>query len=114
MAKLSPETLTNIFQLQQRLIELIDEASATEMRLFEQFGETEATLIELEELQTTRERLRSPYVQINTLLLRVAEYQPTAPNTVLNLLLETVEITRSSAEASQASILEVKRNWNLP
>lgn len=113
MAKLLPETLTNIFQLQRRLIELIDEASATEIMLFERFGETEATLIELEELQITRERLRSPYVQINTLLLRVAEYQPTAPNSMLNLLLETVEITRSSVEASQASILEVKRNWNL-
>jgi hypothetical protein len=39
MAKLPDQTLTTIFDLQQRLVELIDKAKATEFSLFEQFGE---------------------------------------------------------------------------
>jgi len=39
MAKLAPDLLRTIFQLQQRLIELIDEAGATEQTLFQRFGE---------------------------------------------------------------------------
>ncbi len=113
MAKLSSETLTTIFELQRRLIELIDQAAETELTLFERYGETETTLIELEELQNTRERLRTPYVQINTLLLKIAEYQPTAPDAMLSLLTRTVEVTQASADASQASILEIKRDWTL-
>lgn len=113
MAKLFSDTLTTLFTLQRRLIELIDEAAATEFQLFEQFGETEATITELEELQNSRERLRDPYIQISTLLLRIAEYQPAAPHSMLNFLIETIERTQASADACQAGILEIKRNWNL-
>jgi hypothetical protein len=49
--KLSPEALTTIFSLQQRLIELIAETKATEFNLFERHGETEETLPELEQIQ---------------------------------------------------------------
>ncbi len=91
MAKLSPETLTNIFQLQRRLIELIDDAGATGETIFDRFGETPETLPELEEAQNAKERLTSSYSKLSTLVLRVAEYQPTAPNTVLNLLLQAIE-----------------------
>ena len=47
MAKLPEETLTNIFVLQRQLAENIEEVSAVEWTLFEQYGETEATLPEL-------------------------------------------------------------------
>lgn len=38
-------------------------------------------------------------------MLRVAEYQPTAPNAMLNLLLQTIEQAQVTADASQASVL---------
>ena len=114
MAKLFSDTLTRIFTLQRRLIELIDEAAATEFQLFEQFGETEATITELEELQNSRERLRDPYNQISTLLLRIAEYQPTAPNSMLNFLIETIEFSyrnhRTNTSVSRCLSSRYSRN----
>ena len=92
MAKLPPDTLTTIFSLQQRLVELIDEAKAAEYNLFEEYGETEETLPELEQLQNVTERLRNPYSRLYTLALAIAEAQPMAPAAMVNLL----ERTRSS------------------
>ena len=113
MAKLTEEILTKIFALQRRLVELIDEAKATELSLFEHFGETEATISDLEQLQNVAERLRNPYSRLHTLLLRVAEYQPTAPAAILNLLAETIKETEATVDAAQASTPEIKKDWNL-
>ena len=54
-------------------------------------GETAETLPELEELQSIRERLLSPYSRLHTLLLRAAESQPVVPNDVLNSWQLTVD-----------------------
>ncbi|MBC6481411.1 MAG: hypothetical protein GDA56_30315 [Hormoscilla sp. GM7CHS1pb] len=114
MAKLPTQTLITIFDLQRRLIELIDEAKAAELNLFERFGETEETLEELEQLQNSTERLRNPYSRLYSLALTIAEAQPTAPDAMLNLLAETLEQGPAIADAVEASILEIKRTWNLP
>jgi hypothetical protein len=50
VAKLAEQTITTIFELQRRMIQLIDEAKATEFMLFGQYGETEETIPELEQL----------------------------------------------------------------
>lgn len=113
MAKLFSDTLTTIFTLQQRLIELIDEAAATEFQLFEQFGEMEATITELEEAQNARERLTLSYSKLSTIVLRVAEYQPTAPHAMLNLLTQGTEQGQATAAASKASIVEISRTRKL-
>ncbi len=73
MAKLPQETITTIFNLQRRLLERIDEATATEAVIFEAFGEVEIILAELEQLQNVRERAKSFYSGLYTLLLRVAK-----------------------------------------
>ncbi|MCT7953093.1 hypothetical protein NG798_25170 [Ancylothrix sp. C2] len=52
MARLPSETVTKIFSLQQQFLEKIDEAGLLEFILFEQFGETEETIPELEELHS--------------------------------------------------------------
>lgn len=114
MAKLPDQTLTTIFYLQRRLVELIDEAKTTEFELFEKFGENEETLPELEQMQSSVERLRMPYSRLHTLALGIAEYQPMAPNAMLNLLAQTIEQTEALIGAVEASISETKKNWNLP
>lgn len=73
MAKLPDETLTIVFNLQRRLLERIDASTATEAIIFEQFGEAEIILVELEQLYNIRERATSAYSRLYTLLLRVAE-----------------------------------------
>ena len=114
MAKVSPQTLTIIFNLQRRLVELIDQAKTAEYNLFEDYGETEETIPELEQLQNGAERLRNPYSRLATLTLAIAEAQPIAPTAMINLLNQTVEEASASSDAVEASIMEIKRSWNLP
>lgn len=114
MAKLPSQTLTTIFNLQQRLVELIDEAKAAEYNLFEEYGETEETLPELEQLQNGAERLRNPYSRLSTFALAIAKAQPVAPNAMLNLLERTLEDASVTANPVEASTNESKRIWNLP
>jgi ParB-like chromosome segregation protein Spo0J len=114
MAKVSPQTLTIIFNLQRRLVELIDQAKTAEYHLFEDYGETEETIPELEQLQNGAERLRNPYSRLATLTLAIAEAQPIAPTAMINLLAQTVEEASASSDAVEASIMEIKRSWNLP
>lgn len=113
MAKLPDEILTVIFTLQRQLVEGMDEAAATEAIIFEQFGETEVTLPVLEQLLNVRERLREPYSRFSALLPRMAEYQPTAPADVLNLLYRTIEQAQAARDASAASIREARRDFGL-
>jgi len=113
MARLPDKTLTAILSLQQQLVEGINEAGATELAIFEQFGETEVTIAVLEQLWNARQRLTDPYSRLCTLLLRVAESQPTAPAVMLNLLVQTVEQAQAAVDASQASIREAKRDFDL-
>lgn len=112
MAKLPDPVLTNIFTLQRRIIESIDTTTALEFRLLEQMGETAETLPELEELQSIRERLLSPYSRLHTLVLKAAQSQPVAPDDVLNLLYKSIESTEAALAASIASLQEIQRNWN--
>ena len=113
MAELPDETLTIIFTLQRQLIESLNEAAATETIIFEQFGETEVTLPVLEQLQNVRERLLGPYSRLSALLPRIAEYQPTAPADVLNLLYQTIEQAKTAHDATDASVREAKRDFDL-
>jgi hypothetical protein len=112
VAKLPDSVLTNIFTLQRRVIECIDATTATEFRILEQQGETAETLPELEELQSIKERLLSPYSRLHNLLLKASESQPVASNDVLNLLYRSIETGEVTVDASIASLQEIQRNWN--
>ena len=86
MAELSPETITAIFELQQLLLQIIDRASNLEFAILEQFGETETTIIELDEIQNVKERASSYYTRLYQLLLQIYQSQPVADSATLELL----------------------------
>ncbi|MGK7873630.1 MAG: hypothetical protein AB4426_10070 [Xenococcaceae cyanobacterium] len=113
MAKLPEGLLSKIFELLQKLAVGIEEAAAAEWALYEQHGENAVTIEELEELQSARERLVAPYSRLNTLLLRILESQPKADPAMLELLIQTISQAQASADASWASVQEVKRVWGL-
>lgn len=113
MAKLPETTIKIIFDLQRHLLERIDEATATEVVIFERFGENEATIPELEQLQQVRERATSSYTRLYTLLLRVYESQPLATSAILKLLETTIEQAEATNAAAQSSVQDTKRNWSL-
>ncbi len=114
MAKLSPEILTNIFNLLRQLAEEIENACSTEWILFEKYGENPRTNNELEELQNVKERLNQSYSRLNILTLRILEAQPIASNAMVNLLSQAIHNGSANLEASHASIQEIKKGWSKP
>ena len=75
MANLPNETITTVLNLERRLLQLINEATAAGFIILEQFGETEETIPELDELQNVRERATSYYIRLYRLLLQISESQ---------------------------------------
>ncbi len=114
MAKLSPETLTNIFNLLRQIAEEIENACSTEWILFEKYGETPRTISELDELQNVKERLNQSYSRLNILMLRILEAQPIASNAMVDLLTQAINDGFANLDASHASIQEIKKGWSLP
>ncbi len=112
MAKLPNTTISSVFELQRRLIDTLDSVTDAEFKLFEQHGETVATIPELNELQNTKESLISFYSRLGTLMLRIAGSQPVATNDMLDLLYRSVEMTEHGLAAGIANLNEIKRNWS--
>ena len=114
MANLTDETITTVFNLQRRLLQLINESTTADFIIFELHGETDATISDLEILQNVRERETSYYTRLYRLLLQIAESQPVATSATLNLLAQSIEQTQAIADAGEATVQEVKKDWNLP
>ena len=113
MANLPEETLNQIFSLEKQLFKIINEATATDYNLAEQYGETPTTLPELEELQNIRERARDAYTRLFRLLLNIGETQPVVNQGTLELLYRAIEQAGLTISALEVSIKEIKNNWDL-
>lgn len=113
MAKISDEILISTLTIYRQLLELINEAKVTEYQIVEEFGETEITLIALEELQNIVERMRNSYSRLNTLLLRISEAQPRADTATMELLIKSIEQAQGNLASSLATIQESKRDTGL-
>jgi hypothetical protein len=114
MARISPQTLSNVFQLLQQLVALVHEAKATEFNLYTNIGENAETIAELDELQNSAERLRASYNRLHALALAISEMQPFASLAMLDLLAESIEVAAATVDSVEASIQEIKRAWDLP
>jgi hypothetical protein len=101
------------YNLLPRLFQVINLATETESSLFEQYGETDETIDELEQVRNAEERLRTLYNRIYGLVLQIAESQPAANSATLNLLYQSIEQAVATAYAVEATAQETKRNWNL-
>ncbi|MGF1602138.1 MAG: hypothetical protein ACFCU8_08975 [Thermosynechococcaceae cyanobacterium] len=113
MADLPESLVAQILKLQQRLLKIINESTRLALMIFEQFGETEATIPELDELQNVTERATSCYTRLSRLMLQIAESQPLATSATLNLLTESIVQTEVIVDVCEASNRDVQRNWNL-
>ncbi len=114
MADLPEETLRTIANLLPRLFKVINLALQTEAKLMDRYGETEETIGELEQVKNAAERARNYYNRLYGLVLQVAESQPVANSATIDLLYRSIEQAEATADATEATALETKRNWNLP
>jgi hypothetical protein len=113
MAKLPDEITDKVLNLQKSLLAEIDAAKATEITIFERYGENESSITVLEQLNNTRERLTIPYSRFHTLLLRIAEAYPYASEAMLNLLSQSIEQAEATVEAAKATIREARQDFQI-
>ncbi len=108
MAKISPELKLNLTNLQKTLLDIVDEAKAAEFLLLERFGETNETIIALDELTAISQQAADLYIQISRLLLRTAEIQPAITPDLLRLLEERIATIDNRVPALERSTQEIK------
>ena len=113
MAKISPETIAKILELLGRLSILINRASATELSIFDAYGEAEEIVDVLEQLQNTKERGVDAYTRLSGLMLKISGFQPSAPRAMVEMLERSIEIATATVDASEASVKKAKLDWNI-
>ena len=113
MAKLSPKKAEIIWELQQRLLEIIDTARTLELSLFEAFGETEDTIPFLDELQSIAQQAIERFSLFSTLQIRVANAQPPIPSDILEIVDRSIQTTQQKIPALNRSIQEITQEWKL-
>lgn len=114
MAKLPEETTETINSLKQQSLDIVDEATAAELTIFELFEEIETTLSYMEEMKNLADEAASSFSRLSTLQLQIAQAQPNATSDMLELLAQAIARTQVRTPALNRSIQEVKMEWNLP
>ena len=113
MAKLRSDTTEVINRLKQESLEIVDEATALELKIFERFGESEQTLSYMDEMKNVSEQAISAFSQLSSLQLQASYTQPDLPVDILQLLSKAIERTQARIPAWERSIEEVKLEWDL-
>jgi GTP1/Obg family GTP-binding protein len=113
MAELSRQTITTVFALQQELLGIINEATATAYRILEIYGETDTSLLAFDDLDNARDRARAYYGRLGTLLERISEAQPFASNAMLELLDRSIDEAQATIATTEATVKEEKRSFDL-
>jgi hypothetical protein len=113
MAKLPTEVAETIWILKRQLLEIVDAATAVEDTLFSTQGETELTVMVLDELKRVSERATPWFSRLSNLQIRIAESRPEVTFDMLDLLNQTITQIQIELPALERSIQEVKQDWNL-
>lgn len=114
MAKLPTETTATINRLKQQALDIVDEATAVEMTIFDLLGETQNTIGCLNSMKTASENGASLFSQLSTLQLQIAQSQPAASADMLDLLAIAISRAQLRIPALERSIQEAKMDYNLP
>jgi lantibiotic modifying enzyme len=113
VAQLSKETQKIVLELQQNLLVIIHESTSFQFMILENYGETEATLCDLEQLDNVQQRADTYYSRFSTLLRQIAASQPSATSATLALLSRSIEDAQGTVFALKATIQEIKQDWGL-
>ncbi len=114
MAKLSNDISEAIWRLKRQLADVIDNARVAEFFLFDTFGETERTIVYLDDLQSVAEQATERFSQFSSLQIRIFNVQPDVPEDILELVMQVIVNTEARLPALQQSIQEIRSEWNLP
>lgn len=113
MAEISQANIDRIVQNYQELIRIINFASSTEYRLVSEYGETEDSINDLEELAGVVTDATDRFKRLNAITIRITAIQPNADIATANMLEETLVYNEARVPAWLRSIEEIINNWRL-
>ena len=113
MAKLPDNLSETIWILKRHLADVIESAKATEFLLFERFGETERTILYLDELQSVAEQATERFSQFSSLQIQILNVQPQVPSDMLELVTRVIANTEARLPALERSVEEIRIEWKL-
>ncbi|MBW4622474.1 MAG: hypothetical protein KME17_24350 [Cyanosarcina radialis HA8281-LM2] len=111
--KIPRQLQSDLFELQSRLLLIIDEAATTERLLFNAFGETEESLTDLTALASVIEDAQDTYRRLSTLMSVISRSDPDDADDSMKLLMQTYARGTERIEPMTRSIQEVKIEWGL-
>jgi hypothetical protein len=110
LALLPPETSASIDLIKNRCLAIIDLATASELELFNQFGETTDSLIALSQLKTISQEATDAFTRLSNLQLKVATSQPMISAALARTITESKDRIEMRIPAWQQSIREILSN----
>jgi hypothetical protein len=113
MAKLPEDITETIWALQRKTWEIIEEATATEFKLFSLFGETRETLVYLDEMKNVADEANSYRSRLLSVHYQIAIAQPMPSSDLLQFIQKSILKTQTRIPAWERSIEEVKLEWKL-
>jgi hypothetical protein len=113
MAKLPNDIPETIWGLKRKLAHVIDNARSAEFFLFDTFGETERTIVYLDDLQSVAEQATERFSQFSSLQIRISNVQPHVSEDMLELVTRLIESTEARLPALEQSIQEIRTEWDL-
>jgi predicted nucleotidyltransferase len=81
--------------------------------IFESFGETDRSVIYLDELQSIAEQATDRFSRFSTFQSRIANAQPPVPSDIIELVNRTIENTQQKIPALERSIQEIRQEGEL-
>ena len=92
---------------------MIENTRDAEFVILDRFGETERTIIYLDELQSVAEQATDKFSQFSIIQIRIFNIQPYVPRDMLELVMQLIGNTETRLPALEQSIQEIKTEWKL-
>lgn len=113
MAEISQVTINRIVQCYQELVRIINLAKLAEYQLFNEYGEIQATIDDLNALSTVATDATDNFTRLNTITIRIATIQPQADESTVIILEDTITLVETRIAAWLRSVEEIINNWSL-
>ncbi|MBE9225165.1 hypothetical protein IQ264_06930 [Phormidium sp. LEGE 05292] len=113
MAELPEEALNIAFNLEKRLLQITYQASNLGFRIWEEFGETNATIADLDLLQNVTEQARANYTKLTKQLFEIAASRSKSNLMTIDSLFHYCHSIETNISGLELTIAQVKSNQQL-
>lgn len=113
MAELPEEALNIALKLEKRLLQITYQASNLGFRIWEEFGETNATIADLDLLQNVTEQARANYTKLTKQLFEIAASRSKSNLMTMDSLSHYCHSIETNISDLEVTIAQVKSNQQL-